>query len=84
MRWIEPDPTVAGGVFVAIEAGALVRTLDLRLESDVSGRDVVLVGGTPTDADVLELYDVACAIAKDGADRLTLVIPYFGYSTMER
>lgn len=28
VRWIEPDPTVAGRVFVAIEAGALVRTLD--------------------------------------------------------
>jgi photosystem II stability/assembly factor-like uncharacterized protein len=28
VRWIEPDPTVAGRVFVAIEAGALVRTFD--------------------------------------------------------
>ena len=28
VRWIEPDPTVPGRVFVAIEAGALVRTLD--------------------------------------------------------
>lgn len=28
VRWIEPDPTAAGRVFVAIEAGALVRTLD--------------------------------------------------------
>ena len=28
VRWIEPDPIVAGRVFVAIEAGALVRSLD--------------------------------------------------------
>jgi photosystem II stability/assembly factor-like uncharacterized protein len=28
VRWIEPDPTQPGTVFVAIEAGALVRTLD--------------------------------------------------------
>ena len=28
VRWIETDPGVAGRVFVAIEAGALVRTLD--------------------------------------------------------
>jgi hypothetical protein len=28
VRWIETDPTVVGRVFVAIEAGALVRTLD--------------------------------------------------------
>jgi hypothetical protein len=28
VRWIETDPAVSGRVFVAIEAGALVRTLD--------------------------------------------------------
>lgn len=28
VRWIEPDPAAGGRVFVAIEAGALVRTLD--------------------------------------------------------
>lgn len=28
VRWIEPDPAVPARVFVAIEAGALVRTLD--------------------------------------------------------
>lgn len=28
VRWIEPDPVVAGRAFVAIEAGALIRTLD--------------------------------------------------------
>jgi photosystem II stability/assembly factor-like uncharacterized protein len=28
VRWIEPDPSVEGRVYVAIEAGALVRTFD--------------------------------------------------------
>jgi photosystem II stability/assembly factor-like uncharacterized protein len=28
VRWIEPDPVVPGRVYVAIEAGALLRTLD--------------------------------------------------------
>jgi hypothetical protein len=28
VRWIEPDPVVAGRILVAIEAGALIRTLD--------------------------------------------------------
>lgn len=28
VRWIEPDPLVPGRVFVAIEAGAFIRTLD--------------------------------------------------------
>ena len=52
--------------------------------SSIKGKDVVLVGGTHSDAATLELYDTACAIAKYGARRLTIVIPYFGYSTQER
>jgi ribose-phosphate pyrophosphokinase len=56
----------------------------LRLIDDVFDRDVVLVGGTISDEDTLELYDLACAAVKYGARRLVLVIPYFGYSTMER
>jgi ribose-phosphate pyrophosphokinase len=56
----------------------------LRVASSVDGRDVVLVGGTISDSDTLELYDLACAFAKYGARRFSLVIPYFGYSTMER
>jgi ribose-phosphate pyrophosphokinase len=55
-----------------------------RVVTPVSGRDVVLVGGTVSDADTLELFDLASSIVKDGAHSLALVIPYFGYSTMER
>jgi len=50
----------------------------------VEGKNVVLLGGTPTDTDTLELYDLASAISKYGAKTLTIVVPYFGYSTMER
>jgi ribose-phosphate pyrophosphokinase len=56
----------------------------LRIEEPVTGRDVVLVGGTSTDSDTLEIYDLACSIVKYGARSLSLVIPYFGYATMER
>jgi ribose-phosphate pyrophosphokinase len=56
----------------------------LRFESDPSDRDVILVGGTVDDASTLELYDLACGLVSDGAYRLRLVIPFFGYSTMER
>lgn len=55
-----------------------------RVETPVSGRDVVLVGGTVSDADALELFDLACSLVMYGARSLSLVIPYFGYSTMER
>lgn len=55
-----------------------------RIETSVRDRDVVLVGGTITDTDALEMFDVACAMVKYGARSLSLVIPYYGYSTMER
>jgi ribose-phosphate pyrophosphokinase len=55
-----------------------------RLVDDPWGRDVVLLGGTPHDTDWLELYDLGCAIARAGARSLSIVMPYFGYSTMER
>jgi len=56
----------------------------LRLASVVAGVDAILVGGTPTDGDTLELYDLACALVECGVHALTLVVPYFGYSTQER
>jgi ribose-phosphate pyrophosphokinase len=56
----------------------------LRVETDPSDRDVIIVGGTVDDASTLELYDLACGLVADGAYRLRLVIPFFGYSTMER
>ncbi len=55
-----------------------------RILSAVNQRDVVLIGGTISDADTLELYDLACGAVQCGARTLTLVIPYFGHSTMER
>lgn len=55
-----------------------------RICDNVSGRDVVLIGGTISDSTTLELFDLASALVKYGAGRLTIVIPYFGYSTMER
>lgn len=56
----------------------------LRIESELWGRDVVVLGGTPTDVDWLEVFDLASGIARGGARSLAIVIPYFGYQTMER
>jgi ribose-phosphate pyrophosphokinase len=56
----------------------------LRIETDPADRDVVLVGGTTDEAATLELYDLACGLVADGAYRLRMVIPFYGYSTMER
>jgi ribose-phosphate pyrophosphokinase len=56
----------------------------LRLLTDCVDRDVVVLGGTVTDADTLTLYDLACATVGQGARSMTLIIPFFGYQTMER
>jgi ribose-phosphate pyrophosphokinase len=56
----------------------------LRLVSDPASRDIVVLGGTVSEPETLELYDLACGVVEAGARSLTLVIPYFGYSTMER
>ena len=56
----------------------------LRLRTVPAGRGAVVLGGTITEADTLELYDLACGVVEAGARSLTLAIPYFGYATMER
>jgi ribose-phosphate pyrophosphokinase len=54
------------------------------LEQAVAGRDVVIVGGTIDHAETFDLFLIANAAFEAGALSLTLVVPYFGYSTMER
>lgn len=84
--YMEPHFLAAG----PFEAGQIVRKTFpdgeryLRVADDPWGRDVVLLGGTPNDSDWLELYDLGCAISRGGARSLSIVMPYFGYATMER
>jgi ribose-phosphate pyrophosphokinase len=55
-----------------------------RIDTDCATRDVVLVGGTVGDTDMLEIYDLACGLVHLGVHTLTMVLPWFGYQTMER
>ena len=55
-----------------------------RIETDPADRDVFLIAGTVDDSATLELYDLACGLVSAGAYRLSIVMPFFGYSTMER
>ncbi|MCO5950416.1 ribose-phosphate diphosphokinase [Mucilaginibacter flavidus] len=55
-----------------------------RILTNVNNRDVVIIGGTVNDESTLELFDLASSLVSYGAGSLSLVIPYFGYSTMER
>ena len=74
----------------ALERGALERRhfpdgeQYTRLLTPIASRDVLILGATHTDADTLELYDLASGVVDAGAHRLMLVLPYYGYSTMER
>jgi ribose-phosphate pyrophosphokinase len=72
------------------EAGAVVRETFpdgeryQRVVTECADRDAVLVGGTVDETSTLELYDLACGLVEAGCYRLTIVIPFYGYSTMER
>jgi len=55
-----------------------------RILSKVENRDAILLGGTINDESTLELFDLASSLVSYGANSLSLVVPYFGYSTMER
>ena len=51
---------------------------------EISGKPAVYVCGTVNDAAIWEAYNICCTLVREGCSSLHLVIPYFGYSTMER
>lgn len=55
-----------------------------RILSPIENKSVILLGGTYTDAETLELIDLALGFIQQGVSELKIVIPYFGYATMER
>lgn len=51
---------------------------------NIAGVPAVYICGTTDDAAVFEAYNICCTLVREGCSALHLVIPYFGYSTMER
>jgi len=51
---------------------------------DISGRDLVIIAATPDDAAHQELLDLIAGGRYWNAGSINVVIPYLGYSTMER
>lgn len=51
---------------------------------DISGRDVVIIASTPDDRSHQELLDLIAGSRYWNAASVNVVIPYLGYSTMER
>lgn len=55
-----------------------------KLKTPVAGRHVVIVAGTINDPDTMDLLRLANAVYEGGALSITMIVPYYGYSTMER
>ncbi len=55
-----------------------------QIQTPIRNKDIILIGGTIDDINTLELYDLAHGIVQLGARSLCIIIPYFGYATMER
>jgi len=52
--------------------------------SDISGKDIVIIGSTHTDSAHQELIDLIAGCRYWNCKSVNVVIPYLGYSTMER
>ncbi len=60
--------------------------LDLQLDQSVRGHDVYVVQSTspPVDAPLAELLFLVDACRLAGAERMTAIVPYFGYARQDR
>src|SRR5437762_7334475 len=60
--------------------------IGLKLEQNIRGRDVFIVQPTcpPANEDLMELLILIDACKRASADRITTVIPYFGYARQDR
>ena len=60
--------------------------IQVEIQENVRGRDVFVVQptGMPTNDNIMELMIIIDALRRASADRITAVIPYFGYSRQDR
>jgi ribose-phosphate pyrophosphokinase len=60
--------------------------VSVRLEESVRGRDVILIGATspPVNDRLVELIAMADACRRANAERLVVILPYFGYARSDR
>ncbi len=52
--------------------------------TQILGKPAVYICGTVDDTAIFEAYNMSCTLVREGCSELHLVLPYFGYSTMER
>src|SRR5213593_1776490 len=81
---------IAAGLDVPLSEMSIFRFADgeigVRIEESVRGEDVFVIQPTspPVNANVMELLVMVDALRRASADRITAVIPYFGYARQDR
>jgi len=84
--------TVAGDLSKELKQ-PLVRTtlkrfpdgeLYVRILDNIEGEDIILVQTTYPDTKIVELLLIQDAVFEAGANKITVVIPYFGYSRQDK
>lgn len=55
----------------------------VRINDDLKGKDVIIVQTTHPDEKIIELFLLQDAVKEAGANKITVVIPYFGYSRQD-
>ena len=60
--------------------------VQVEIQENVRGKDVFVVQPTcmPTNDNIMELLIIVDALRRSSAERITTVIPYFGYSRQDR
>src|SRR5881296_1598309 len=81
---------IAAGLDVPLAEMSIFRFADgeigVRIEESVRGEDVFVIQSTspPVNENLMELLVMVDALRRASADRITAVIPYFGYARQDR
>ena len=81
---------IAAGLDVPVSEMSIFRFADgeigVRIEESVRGEDVFVIQPTspPVNENLMELLVMVDALRRASADRITAVIPYFGYARQDR
>jgi len=71
-------------VISQFSGGETYRRLDIESRTSLFGKDVIFVGSTHSDQNIDSVYDFGCALAQYGTRQRIFIVPFLGYSTMER
>lgn len=56
----------------------------IRIEEDIKNEHVVIVQTTYPDENIIELFLLQAAVASEGAKKITIIAPYYGYGRQDQ